>query len=105
LKERPQDFGEDIRLKLEMGELPSAVDYLQAQQMRRQIKLDFENAFKKVDVIISPTFPFTGSVNLTGLPAITVPCGFLNGMLVGIQRLEELSKRIQYYIWPVHLKK
>ncbi|WP_350302165.1 amidase [Peribacillus frigoritolerans] len=111
LLKRPEDFGADIRLLFELGEIPSGVDYLQAQQLRRQIKLDFQKAFEKVDVLIAPTLPiiapnigddyadlngakvdlidhiirFTGPGNLTGLPALTVPCGLKNGMPVGLQ--------------------
>ena len=57
LQKRPHDFGDDIRYLFELGEIPSAVDYLQAQQIRRMIKLDHQKAFEKVDVLISPTLP------------------------------------------------
>lgn len=111
LQKRPHDFGDDIRYLFELGEIPSAVDYLQAQQIRRKIKLDFQQAFEKVDVLITPTLPlivpnigedlvningkevdlieniirFTGPGNLTGLPALTIPCGLVNGMPAGMQ--------------------
>lgn len=111
LLKRPDDFGHDIRLLFELGELPSAVDYLQAQQVRRQLKQDFVKAFEKVDVLISPTLPvippsigedfadlngkkvdlidsiirFTGPGNLTGLPALSIPCGTKGNMPVGLQ--------------------
>src|SRR5699024_7085341 len=111
LLKRPDDFGSDIRLLFELGELPSAVDYLQAQQVRRQLKKDFAEAFEKVDVLISPTLPvipskigedfanlngekvdlidhmirFTGPGNLTGLPALSIPCGTKGNMPVGLQ--------------------
>lgn len=111
LQSRPQDFGDDIRLLFELGELPSAVDYLQAQQVRRQIKQEFSQIFNQVDVLISPTLPvvastigdnfatlngekvdlidniirFTGPSNLTGLPALSVPCGFKGNLPVGLQ--------------------
>lgn len=108
---RPDDFGHDIRMLFELGELPSAVDYLQAQQVRRQLKLDFQKAFNEVDILMMPTLPvlpndigddwadlngkkvdlidniirFTGPGNLTGLPALSVPCGFSKGLPVGLQ--------------------
>lgn len=111
LLKRPEQFGDDIRLLLELGEIPSAVDYLQAQQLRRQIKQEFQHALNRADVLITPTLPiippkigedyadlngekvdlvdhiirFTGPSNLTGLPALTVPCGLKNGMPVGLQ--------------------
>ncbi|QDI90380.1 Asp-tRNA(Asn)/Glu-tRNA(Gln) amidotransferase GatCAB subunit A [Salicibibacter halophilus] len=108
---RPDDFGDDIRLLFELGELPSAVDYLRAQQLRRQIKQEFQEVFKKVDALVMPTLPiiapeigedyvdlngeqvdlvnniirFTGPGNLTGLPSLTVPCGFKQEMPIGMQ--------------------
>lgn len=111
LQTRPDDFGNDIRMLFELGELPSAVDYLQAQQVRRQLKQDFQQAFAEVDILMMPTLPvlpndigddwadlngkkvdlidniirFTGPGNLTGLPALSVPCGFSQGLPVGLQ--------------------
>src|SRR5690625_1848938 len=108
---RPDDFGNDIRMLFELGELPSAVDYLQAQQVRRQLKQEFNKAFQEVDILAMPTLPilpndigddwadlngekvdlidniirFMGPGNLTGLPALSVPCGFSQGLPVGMQ--------------------
>jgi aspartyl-tRNA(Asn)/glutamyl-tRNA(Gln) amidotransferase subunit A len=111
LQQRPNDFGDDIRLLFELGELPTAVEYLQAQQLRRELKQQFAQAFKEIDVLIAPTLPilppdigssvaklngesvdllnhiirFTGPSNLTGLPALTIPCGLIDGQPVGLQ--------------------
>ena len=68
---REQDFGDDVRFLLKLGEIPSGVDYIQAQQIRAQINKEFKALFNDVDVLISPTLPFlpptigshTGQIN------------------------------------------
>jgi len=80
--------------------------YLKAQKLRRLISQDFNQAFNDVDIIMSPTTPdvafetgaksddpvsmylqdtYTISVNLAGLPAMSIPAGFVNKMPVGLQ--------------------
>jgi len=113
LRERPQDYGMDVRLLLEAGELHLATHYLQAQRYRALLRTRFLEAFKSVDVFICPTLPFTatrvgetlveisegvpedmlsaimqftGVPSLTGLPSLNVPCGFDDdGLPIGMQ--------------------
>ena len=105
LKARPQDFGEVARDRFRIGALFSAGDYLQAQRCRQWIKRDFADVLRKVDLLVTPTlsqpapafegydttttaggYSFTAPYNVTGFPAISVPCGFTaDGLPVGMQ--------------------
>ena len=113
LRERPDDYGDDVRTLLEVGELLLATHYLQAQRYRSLLRSEFMDAFKRVDVFVCPTLPFTatrigemkvviepgqeeemlsaimqftGVPSLTGLPSLNVPCGFdPDGMPIGMQ--------------------
>ncbi len=105
LKTRPNDFGEAVRSRFRMGALLSASDYVQAQRCRQLVKRGFAEAMAKVDLLVTPTtaYPaprfedydtaftlrgpsFTAPFNVTGLPAISIPCGFTGGGLpVGMQ--------------------
>lgn len=110
-RRRPHDYGDDVRLLIECGALPSAVDYLHAQQIRSRVRDDFGRVFSEVDVIATPTLPIrtprvgetevrvkgqdrdrddelmrlVGPANLTGIPSVSVPCGLLHSMPVGMQ--------------------
>lgn len=113
LRERPEDYGDDVRLLLEVGEMLLATHYIQAQRYRTLLRAEFLDAFKTVDVFICPTLPFTatrvgetmveieegdpedmlsaimqftGVPSLTGLPSLNVPCGFdPDGLPIGMQ--------------------
>ena len=105
LKTRPQDFGQIVRGRFRIGGLMSASDYLQAQRVRTWARRDFAEVMKTVDYLVTPTMTqpapafegydpisttrgksFTAPFNVTGLPAISVPCGFSeSGLPIGMQ--------------------
>jgi len=112
VRTRAQGFGAEVKRRIMLGTYALSSGYYEAyyrkaQQVRTLIKQDFEDAFKKVDVIATPTTPtaafkvgektadplqmylsdiFTISVNLAGVPGISVPCGFTSDNLpVGLQ--------------------
>lgn len=112
MKTRSEGFGEEVKRRIMLGTYALSSGYYEAyyrkaQQVRTLIKKDFEDAFKSVDVIITPTSPtpafkigerisdplkmylsdiFTISVNLAGIPAISIPCGFSSENLpIGLQ--------------------
>ena len=111
MKTRAQGFGEEVKRRILIGTYVLShgyydAYYLQAQRVRRLIANDFVDAFKSCDVILGPTSPttafklgeksadpvqmylsdiYTIAVNLAGLPAMALPCGFAGGLPVGLQ--------------------
>ncbi|MCH7653946.1 MAG: aspartyl/glutamyl-tRNA amidotransferase subunit A [Chloroflexi bacterium] len=105
LLKTPELFGDMVRARFRVGGLFTSSDYVQAQRVRNVLKREFAEVMRSVDVIVSPTSSnppptfaeadgmttsrmpsFTGPYNLTGMPAISVPCGFTpQGLPVGLQ--------------------
>ncbi|MCX5717893.1 MAG: Asp-tRNA(Asn)/Glu-tRNA(Gln) amidotransferase subunit GatA [Nitrospirae bacterium] len=109
---RAQGFGAEVKRRIILGTYALSSGYYdayykKAQQARTLIKTDFEKAFNSVDMIVTPTSPtaafksgektedplqmylsdiFTISINLAGIPAISLPCGFTsNNLPIGLQ--------------------
>jgi aspartyl-tRNA(Asn)/glutamyl-tRNA(Gln) amidotransferase subunit A len=102
---RDEGFGAEVKRRIMLGTYVLSAGYydayyLKAQQVRTLLRRDYEQAFERVDLVATPTTPtpafplgekvadplqmylndiFTVSANLTGLPAISVPCGFAGG--------------------------
>jgi aspartyl-tRNA(Asn)/glutamyl-tRNA(Gln) amidotransferase subunit A len=128
MKTREAGFGAEVKRRIILGTYALSSGYYdayykKAQQVRTLIKQDFDKAFEKVDAIVTPTTPtpafkagektddplqmyladiFTISVNLAGVPGISIPCGFTsNNLPVGLQIIgkqfdEETILKISY---------
>jgi aspartyl-tRNA(Asn)/glutamyl-tRNA(Gln) amidotransferase subunit A len=115
LRDRPDDYQEDVRLFLEAGEMVPATRYIQALRVRQVMKAAWRRLFDQVDAVIAPAVPapatkvgqktvtwsdgteepitplfvrLSAPANITGLPAMAVPCGFTQaGLPVGFQAI------------------
>ena len=114
MKSRSRGFGPEVKRRIMLGTYALSAGYYDAyykkcQQVRTLIKRDFDEAFKTVDIIATPTAPtaafkigekssdplqmylsdiFTISVNLAGIPGISIPCGFTRlNLPIGLQLL------------------
>ncbi|MDH3218510.1 MAG: Asp-tRNA(Asn)/Glu-tRNA(Gln) amidotransferase subunit GatA [Gammaproteobacteria bacterium] len=110
-RSRGEGFGAEVKRRIMIGTYALSAGYydayyLKAQQLRRMIKDDFQQAFADVDLILGPTTPevafrigaktddpvsmylqdiYTISLNLAGLPGMSLPVGFSDGLPVGMQ--------------------
>lgn len=109
-RSRAEGFGEEVKRRIMVGAYALSAGYydayyLKAQKIRRMVRDDFVEAFKRCDVIVGPVAPtpafnlgektddpvsmyladlFTIPVNLAGLPAMSIPAGFVNQRPVGL---------------------
>jgi len=111
MRSRSEGFGPEVKRRILLGTYVLSAGYYdayygKAQRVRTLIRRDFDRAFASCDLIVTPTMPetafglgeksddplsmylsdvYTTSVNLAGLPGLSMPCGLSNGMPVGLQ--------------------
>lgn len=124
---RGEGFGPEVKQRIMLGTYALSAGYydayyLKALKVRTLVKQDFDRAFEKYDVLLTPVSPVpafevgerssdplqmkladvcTIPINMTGIPGMSIPCGFVNGLPVGLQILakpfaEETMLRVAY---------
>ncbi len=124
MRTRAEGFGTEVKRRIMVGTYTLSAGYydayyLKAQKVRTLIKQDFENAFGQVDVLVCPTVPTTAfkagektadplsmyltdlmtiTVNLAGLPGLSLPCGFdEQGLPIGLQLIGNVLREDQLF--------
>jgi aspartyl-tRNA(Asn)/glutamyl-tRNA(Gln) amidotransferase subunit A len=118
LKNRTAGFGKEVKRRIMLGTYTLSAGYYDAYykkalKVRTLIKNDFDEAFKKVDIIMGPTSPilpfkiaekmddpismyladiYTVSVPLAGLPGMSIPCGYAENLPIGLQMIAPAFK-------------